>query len=113
MIKHTAERGRGRLTIIPLAELLCYLGVVRPTHDADLHFPPQSLEKLIQLWVDFLQITGNILHVKKHHYMERTEYNGDNCRIGLCVTVMWNRFPIIPTYGRKTLELHTRETCVM
>lgn len=65
MIKHTAERGRGLLTIIPLAELLCYLGVVRPTHDADLHFPPQSLEKLIQLWVDFLQITGKYTACQK------------------------------------------------
>lgn len=52
------KTGRGLLTIIPLAQLLCYLGVVRPANDADLHFAPQGLEKLVQLWVDFLQITG-------------------------------------------------------
>lgn len=44
------------LTIIPLTELLRYLAVVRPPDDADLHFAPQGLEKLIQLRVDFLQI---------------------------------------------------------
>lgn len=48
-----------RLTIIPLPELLCYLRVVRPANNADFHFPPQSLEELVQLWVNFLQITGN------------------------------------------------------
>ncbi len=62
------KTGRRLLTIIPLPELLCYLGVVRTSHNADLHFPPQSLEKLIQLWVDFLQI------IKKMH-----------CTLSLCV----------------------------
>lgn len=63
MIQHAVynpplvKAGRGVLTIISFPKLLCYLGVVRPSHNANLHFPPQSLEKLIQLWVDFLQIT--------------------------------------------------------
>lgn len=59
--KPSVVKRRGLLTIIPLAELLCYLGVVWASHDADLHFPPQSLEKLIQLWVYFLQITGKCM----------------------------------------------------
>lgn len=50
------KKGNDVLTIIPLTELLGYLAVVRPPHDADLHFAPQRLEKLIQLRVDFLQI---------------------------------------------------------
>lgn len=52
---NTVQTGRG-LTIVP--ELLSYLGVVRPSHDADLHFPPERLEELVQLRVDFLVITG-------------------------------------------------------
>lgn len=50
-----AETGRDLLTIISLPKLLCNLRVVRPAHDADLHLLTQSLEELIQLWVDFLQ----------------------------------------------------------
>jgi len=61
--------GRGLLTVIPLPELLSYLGVVGPSNDADLHFPPQGLEKLIQLGLDFLQITEKMHCITFLHYM--------------------------------------------
>lgn len=57
--KNVVEAESGLLTVVSFPELLGYLRVVRPSHDADLHFPPQSLEELVQLRVDFLQIARN------------------------------------------------------
>lgn len=51
------------LTIIP--ELFRYLGVVGSSHNTNLHFPPQGLQKLIQLLVDFLQMIGKYLYGSK------------------------------------------------
>lgn len=51
------------LTIVP--ELFRYLGVVGSSHNANLHFPPQGLQELIQLLVDFLQMIGKYLDGSK------------------------------------------------
>lgn len=109
------RKGRGALTIIPLTELLRYLGVVWPSHDADLHFPPQGLEKPIQLWVNFLQIKSKCPQRDSarvpwsHYYIERVE-NASGGRISLCVGVAGNRLWIDFNACRdKTSELHTEE----
>lgn len=57
--KKSGRTGKGVLTIIP--ELFRYLGVVGSSHYANLYFPPQSLQKLIELLVDFLQMIGKYL----------------------------------------------------
>lgn len=55
----TGRTGKAALTIIP--ELFCYLGIVGSSHYSNLYFPPQSLQKLIQLSVDFLQMMGKYI----------------------------------------------------